>query len=262
MLSHSVMSSSLQPMDGSLPGSSVHGVLQAPWGSPGENTGVSCHFFLQGIFLTRGMNQSLLHCRWILYHWAAMEGLNSMRVRILYSKITSVLYESNGNEEVGALIRCWWKCKIVQRLWETGCSLKMSNIKLPCAVLSRSVMSNSITHELWPSRLLCPWDSPGRITGVGCHALLLGIVLTQGLNLNVTSSCIGSSEFSTTSATLPYDPETPHLGIYPREIKTCLYMNLYTDVYSSIIHKQKVEATQMSIIWWIHVSIQSHIIWQ
>ena len=111
-----------------------------------------------------------------------MEGLNSMRVRILYSKITSVLYESNGNEEVGALIRCWWKCKIVQRLWETGCSLKMSNIKLPCAVLSRSVMSNSITHELWPSRLLCPWDSPGKNTGVSCHFFLQGIFLTQGSN--------------------------------------------------------------------------------
>ena len=31
--------------------------------------------------------------------------------------------------------------------------------------------------------LLCPWDSAGKITGVGCHALLQGIFLTQGLNL-------------------------------------------------------------------------------
>ena len=31
-------------------------------------------------------------------------------------------------------------------------------------------------------RLLCPWDSPGKNTGVGCHALLQGIFLTQGLN--------------------------------------------------------------------------------
>ena len=28
----------------------------------------------------------------------------------------------------------------------------------------------------------CPWDSPGKNTGVGCHALLQGIFLTQGLN--------------------------------------------------------------------------------
>ena len=36
------------PMDcNSPPGSSVHGIF------PGKNTGVGCHFFLQGIFLTR-----------------------------------------------------------------------------------------------------------------------------------------------------------------------------------------------------------------
>ena len=37
---------------------------------------------------------------------------------------------------------------------------------------------------LQSSRLLCPWDSPDKITGVGCHALLQGIFLTQGLNLH------------------------------------------------------------------------------
>ena len=33
-----------------------------------------------------------------------------------------------------------------------------------------------------PTRLLCPLDSPGKNTGVGCHALLQGIFLTEGLN--------------------------------------------------------------------------------
>ena len=37
-------------------------------------------------------------------------------------------------------------------------------------------------HGLWPARLLCPWDSPGKNTGVGCHALLQGIFPTQGPN--------------------------------------------------------------------------------
>ena len=27
-------------------------------------------------------------------------------------------------------------------------------------------------HGLQPSRLLCPWDFPGKSTGVGCHCLL------------------------------------------------------------------------------------------
>ena len=35
---------------------------------------------------------------------------------------------------------------------------------------------------LQPARLLCPWDSPGKNTGVGCHAFLQGILLTQGSN--------------------------------------------------------------------------------
>ncbi|KAB0361322.1 hypothetical protein FD754_005478, partial [Muntiacus muntjak] len=33
-----------------------------------------------------------------------------------------------------------------------------------------------------PTRLLCPWDSPGRHTGAGCHPLLQGIFPTQGSN--------------------------------------------------------------------------------
>ena len=35
---------------------------------------------------------------------------------------------------------------------------------------SRSVVSDpQRPHGLQPSRLLCPWDFPGRSTGVGCH---------------------------------------------------------------------------------------------
>ena len=34
-------------------------------------------------------------------------------------------------------------------------------------------MSNSVQpHRQQPTRLLCPWDSPGKTTGVGCHFLL------------------------------------------------------------------------------------------
>ena len=42
--------------------------LLCPWDSPGKNTGVGCHFLLQGIFLTQGLNPGLLHCRQTLYH--------------------------------------------------------------------------------------------------------------------------------------------------------------------------------------------------
>ena len=58
--SHSVMSNSLQP----------HGLftkLLRPRNFPGKNTRVDCHFFLQGIFPTQGLNLGLLHCRHTLY---------------------------------------------------------------------------------------------------------------------------------------------------------------------------------------------------
>ena len=49
--------------------------------------------------------------------------------------------------------------------------------------LSRSVMSDSLQpHGLQPARLLCPLGFSGKITGMGCHALLQGIFPTQGLN--------------------------------------------------------------------------------
>ena len=35
------------------------------------------------------------------------------------------------------------------------------------------------------ARLLCPWDSPGENTGVGCHFLLQGMFPTQGLKLHL-----------------------------------------------------------------------------
>ena len=44
-------------------------------------------------------------------------------------------------------------------------------------------MSESLwPQELQPARLLCPWDSPVKNTGVGCHALLQGIILSLGSN--------------------------------------------------------------------------------
>ena len=37
------------------------------WNFPGKNSGVDCHFLLQGIFLTQELNPALLRCRQMLY---------------------------------------------------------------------------------------------------------------------------------------------------------------------------------------------------
>ena len=52
----SVMSNSLWPNR-----------LYSPWNSPGQNTIVGSLSLPQGIFPTQGLNQGLLHCRWIFF---------------------------------------------------------------------------------------------------------------------------------------------------------------------------------------------------
>ena len=41
--------------------------LLCPWDFPGKNTGVGCHFLLQKIFPTQGLNPGLPYCRQTLY---------------------------------------------------------------------------------------------------------------------------------------------------------------------------------------------------
>ena len=42
-----------------------------------------------------------------------------------------------------------------------------------------------MTTRTIPTRILCPWYSPGKNTGVFCHVLLQGILPTQGSNLHL-----------------------------------------------------------------------------
>ena len=61
--------------------------LLCPWDSLGKNTGVRCHFLLQGIFPTQGSNPHLLHCRWIFYLLVKnMPAMWETRVRSLGGK--------------------------------------------------------------------------------------------------------------------------------------------------------------------------------
>ena len=51
-----------------------------------------------------------------------------------------------------------------------------------CHLVTKSCLTLFQPHGLYPARLLCPWDSPGKNTGVDYHFLLQGIFPTQGLN--------------------------------------------------------------------------------
>ena len=72
----------------------------------------------------------------------------------------------------------WWKGQIGDYLVTFYCSVcrnkKVVN-RLYCVRVRSvaSVMSSSLwPRGLQPARLLCPWDYPGKNTGVGCHFLL------------------------------------------------------------------------------------------
>ena len=59
------------------------------------------------------------------------------------------------------IIVCWMYAQVLE--------IKL----LLLLLLSRSVVSDSVRpHRRQPTRLPCPWDSPGKNTGVGCHCLL------------------------------------------------------------------------------------------
>ena len=65
-----------------------------------------------------------------------------------------------------------------------------------------------------PSRLLCPWDSPGKHTGMGCHALLQGIFLTQGSNPRLLHLL-----WQTGSLPLAPTEKSPHLSLENCKLK-------------------------------------------
>ena len=71
-------------------------------------------------------------------------------------------------------------------------------------MFNHSDVSGSLQpHGLWSTRLLCPRDSPGKNTGVGCHFLLQRIFLTQGSNSALLVFCIAGRFLTTESLVKP-----------------------------------------------------------
>ena len=89
--SRQVMSDSCDPMDCSLLGSSVHGILQA------RILELSCCALLQGIFLTQGWNLGLLHCRQMIYR-LSYEGISVGCMYILMADVRVYLGFPGGSD--------------------------------------------------------------------------------------------------------------------------------------------------------------------
>ena len=126
------MSDSLQP----------HGLqstrLYCPLDFPGKNTRVRCHFLLQGIFLTLGLNPCLLS--------SALAGsfFTTEPPRKPKIKLGTNLKCWQGCWETGSLVYCWWEWKMFSHsgkqsggfLWNKTCNYHMTQ-KLCCSASER-----------------------------------------------------------------------------------------------------------------------------
>ena len=78
----------------------------------------------------------------------------------------------------------------------------------------------------WRTRLLCPWDFPGKKAGVGCHFLLQGIFLTQGSDSSLLPFLLHCRQVLCGWATrkLSKSPPVTREEFYPLHIISLAYL--------------------------------------
>ena len=128
------------------------------WDFPAKNTGVSCHFLLQGIFLTQGSNPSL-------QFWQA----DSLPL---------------SHQEVPCQCYIVWKLQQMQKYAETVPSTRCSNGVFPSAwaswITENADQLSKVSHTKWAKQTSWVKDLPasagdtGLITGPGRPHMLRG----------------------------------------------------------------------------------------
>ena len=121
-----------------------------------------------------------------------------------------------------------------QNYRKTSTSASLTTLNL-CAGMHAKSLQLCLTllqpHGLQSARLLCPWDSPGKNTGVGYHALLQGNLSISGIKHMSLMSPVLADEFFTTGANWECVDNKKQwkilkeMGIPDR--LTCLLRNLY-----------------------------------
>ena len=101
-------------------------------------------------------------------------------------------------------------------------------------------MSNSLQpYGQQPSMVLCPWDFPGKNTGVGCHFLLQGIFPTKELNPHLFMSPALVGGFFTTNT--PWEAPAIHCSV--NGSKYYLLNNNFQSPYIMVTSKWKMALT-------------------
>ena len=130
---------------------------------------MGCHALLQGIFPTQGSNwlkSSALAGGFftICATWKAF-GISAAAAKSLQSCPT--LCNPTDGSPPGSAVP-----GILQARTLEWAAISFSSAWKSKWKWSRSVLSDSLRpHGLQPTKLLCPWDFPGKSTGVGCHCL-------------------------------------------------------------------------------------------
>ena len=158
-------------MSNSLP---PHG-LYSPWNSPGQNTNVGSLSLLQGIFPTQRSNPGLHHYRQILYqlsYWEAQEYWSGYPIPSLGDLPDPGVKPGSPASQADSYPTELLGKPIESILQHNKDHRQQTHSQHHCCC-RHSIMFNSLRpHGLQRTRLICPWNYPGKNTGVGSHFLL------------------------------------------------------------------------------------------
>ena len=167
---------------------------------------------------------------------------------ILWLPITHAGYNSARNANKNPLIHCR-DCSPNNSMHLIFIYVPQNLMYLPSIIHGKdflymcvcSVMSDSLQpYGLQPTRLLCPWNFLGKNTKVGCHFLLQGLFLTQGLNLpllcllhwqvdSLPLSHLGSPKESNIIHTSSTPPQ--HKPVSPLPAVFICFRDIFTPIY-------------------------------
>ena len=153
-------------------------LFATPWKLPGQNIGVGSLFLLQRIFPTQGLNQGLLHCRRILCQLSSQGSPKNNRTRT-----KDKLYMITNFWGLPSPRSLWIKPEHWIYSWVCRSPNKYEIVRFFLLLFfSHWVVSWLFCDPMdcSPRRLICPWQFPGKNTGVGCHFLLQWIFPMQG----------------------------------------------------------------------------------
>ena len=175
------------PMNCSLPGSSIHGILQArilEWAAIAFSMNTLYHFATFSVSLKFNLKdlKRCVACSLFsspLFNWKERGG----KIHLSSSfRVTKVGTPKPNPKETWMASNSFWAQRWMTSGWQALAEIPRYSISDTCMLnhFSHVWLCNSVDCRPPGS---CPWNSPGKDTGMGGCALLQGIFLTQGWNL-------------------------------------------------------------------------------